>query len=283
MPPTTTTDRAALIGELKRKAKFLRVNAIALNNRTMHAGGAFSSADIVAVMFYHALRLDPSNPKWEDRDIYINSRGHACEPVYVAMADLGFFAWDDLEQIEDFGCHLHGLTATTTPGIEVSMGSLGSGISVAVGMALGLRAQKRPGRVFITTGDGELQEGLTWEGALSAGKYGLDNLIATVDRNKYQSNDRGTETVMPLEPLEDKFRAFGWATTRIDGHDIEQLVDAVDSVPLTKGKPSIIIADTVKGKGVSFLEQAHNHCGRFGRDMDPALLEQAIRELEESA
>ncbi len=226
------------------------------------------------------LRIDPKNPKWEDRDVFINSRGHACEPLYVAMADLGFFPWEDLERVEEFGCHLHGLSASTTPGIEVSMGSLGTSISIGTGMALSLRTQGRPGRVFIVTGDGELQEGLTWEGALTAGKYGVDNLVVIVDRNKYQSNDRGTETVMPLEPLDDKFRAFGFAVTRIDGHDMRQIVDTLESVPLQTGKPTCIIADTIKGKGVSFLESDHVHCGRFGRDYDPALLDQAIAEVQ---
>ncbi|MAE65063.1 MAG: hypothetical protein CMJ18_12405 [Phycisphaeraceae bacterium] len=280
MPPSTTSAREALIDRLERKARFLRVNALALNNRTLHAGGALSSADLVAVLYYHVLRVDSANPQWEDRDVFINSRGHACEPVYVALADLGFFPWDDLHGIEDFGSHLHGLSATTTPGVEVSMGSLGTGISIATGMALSLRTQGRPGRVYVVTGDGELQEGLSWEGALSAGKYGVDNLVVIVDRNRYQSSDRGTETVMPLEPLEDKFRAFGFATCAIDGHDLGHIVDALDRVPLESGRPTCIIANTVKGKGVSFLESGHVHCGRFGRDYDAALLQRAIDELD---
>lgn len=278
--PRTAAERNALIQQLKHKAKFLRINALALNNRTMHAGGALSSTDIFTVLFYHVLRLDPANPQWPDRDIFINSRGHACEPIYIAMADLGFFPWDDLKSAEDFGCHLHGLTATTTPGIEFSMGSLGTGISVAVGAALGLRVLKRPGRVYIVTGDGETQEGMYWEGAMSAGHYGVDNLVVIVDRNHYQSNDRGTENVMRIEPLDDKFKAFGFAVRRIDGHDLGALVDTIEAAPFEKGKPSVIIADTIKGKGVSFLENGHIHCGRFGRDYNPALLEQALRELE---
>jgi len=280
MTPTTSTERDARIAALKTKAKFLRVNALALNNRTLHLGGALSSADILAVLFYDVLRLDPQNPTWSERDIFINSRGHACEPLYVAMADLGFFPWQDLEQIEDFGCHLHGLSATTTPGIEVSMGSLGAGISVATGMALGLRTQGRTGRVFLLSGDGELQEGLSWEGALCAGKYGPENLTVIVDRNRYQSNDRGTETVMPLEPLVEKFVAFGFAVRRLNGHDIGQILDALEALPFERGHPSCIIADTIKGKGVSFLESGHIHCGRFGRDLDHQLLDQGLAELE---
>ena len=264
---------------MEQKARFLRAHALALNNRTLHAGGALSSADLLAVLFYHVLRIDPANPRWVDRDVFINSRGHACEPLYVAMADRGFFPWADLADIEDFGCHLHGLSATTTPGIEVSMGPLGTGIAVATGMALSLRTQGRPGRVFVLTGDGELQEGLSWEGALAAGKYGVENLVVIIDRNRYQSNNRGTETVMPLEPLDDKFRAFGFAVDRIDGHDMDAIVTTLESAPLQPGKPSCIIADTVKGKGVSFLASEHVHCGRFGRDLDPTLLEQALDEV----
>ncbi len=277
------TDRSELVKHLAEKARFLRINALALNNRTLHAGGALSSSDLLAVLFYHILRIDPQNPDWADRDVFINSRGHACEPLFVAMADLGFFPWDDLQNIEEAGCHLHGLSATTTPGVEISMGSLGTGISIASGMALSMRTQQRPGRVYIITGDGELQEGLSWEGALTASKYGLENLVVIVDRNKYQSNDRGTEQVMPLEPLDDKFRAFGFAVRRIDGHDIGQVVEALEAAPLASGKPTCIIADTIKGKGVSFLESGHIHCGRFGRDIDPELLNQAISELETDA
>lgn len=265
---------------LAEKARFLRINALALNNRTLHAGGALSSADLLAVLFYHTLKLRPAEPGWPDRDIFINSRGHACEPLYVAMADLGFFPWEDLNSIEDDGSHLHGLSATTTPGIEFSLGSLGAGLSLATGAALGQRQLRRPGRVYILTGDGEIQEGMYWEATMTAGHYHLDNLVVIVDRNRYQSNDRGTERVMGLEPLDAKFEAFGFAVTRIDGHDIGAIVDALDKLPIQQGKPSAIIADTIKGKGVSFLESSHVHCGRFGRDYDAVMLEQALAELE---
>jgi transketolase len=273
-------ERAALVSRLRAKAKFLRYEALKLNNRTLHAGAALSSADIIACLFYHVLRIDPKNPAWTERDIFINSRGHACEPLYVAMADLGFFPWKDLEQVEDFGSHLHGLTATTTPGIEFSTGALGTGLSLAVGAALAQRVQKRPGRVVIVTGDGELQEGLFWESAMAANHYRLDNLVVIVDRNGYQSNDRGTETVMRLEPLEARFAAFGFETRRVNGHDPDALLSALETLPLMTGHPSVIIADTVKGKGVSFLESGHIHCGRFGRDFDFSLLEKALKELE---
>ncbi len=195
------------------------------------------------------LRIDPKNPAWTERDIFINSRGHACEPLYVAMADLGFFPWKDLEQVEDFGSHLHGLTATTTPGIEFSTGALGTGLSLAVGAALAQRVQKRPGRVVIVTGDGELQKGLFWESAMAANHYRLDNLVVIVDRNGYQSNDRGTETVMRLEPLDARFAAFGFETRRVNGHAPEELLSALETLPLMTGHPSGIIADHGERQG----------------------------------
>lgn len=278
-----TEPRDQLVARLREKARFLRYEGLKLNNRTLHAGAALSSADIVACLFYSYLRLDPRNPAWADRDIFINSRGHACEPLYVAMADRGFFPWADLAQVEDFGCHLHGLSATTTPGIEFSTGALGTGISLAVGAALAQRVQQRPGRVVIVTGDGEIQEGLFWEAVMAASHFALDNLLVIVDRNWFQSNDRGTETVMRLEPLDERFRAFGFATSRVDGHDTAAILASLDAAPLGGGKPVVIIADTVKGKGVSFLESGHIHCGRFGRDFDLALLDEALAELEPPA
>ncbi len=272
--------RSAQIKKIKEKAKFLRLNTLALNNRTLHAGAALSSADIIATLFYQVLNLDPENPQCKQRDIFINSRGHACEPIYVALADRGFFDWDDLTKIEDEGCHLHGLTATSTPGIEFSTGSLGSGLALGVGVALGHRVLQRPGRVYVVTGDGELQEGLIWEAAMSAGHYRLHNLILIVDRNGYQIDNRGTEEVMGLEPLEDKFTAFRFAVQRVDGHDIDQLLTAIETAHQESDRPSVIIADTVKGKGVSFFEADHVHCGRFGRDLDVALYQKAIDELQ---
>lgn len=277
-PPAPADEQ--LVARLRERARFLRYEGLRLNNRTLHAGAALSSADIIACLFYHFLRIDPRNPAWPDRDVFINSRGHACEPLYVAMADLGYFPWEDLARVEDFGCHLHGLSATTTPGIEFSTGALGTGLSLAVGAALALRAQRRPGRVVIVTGDGEIQEGLFWEAVMAASHFRLDNLLVIVDRNWFQSNDRGTETVMQLEPLHERFAAFGCAVRRVDGHDISALLSALAPLPAAVGKPTVIIADTVKGKGVSFLESGHIHCGRFGRDFDLQLLDKALAELE---
>lgn len=275
-----TTEQQQLIEYLKVKATYLRQRGLAINGRTLHAGAALSSADIIATLFYHVLKINPQNPQWQERDIFINSRGHACEPIFVALADLGFFPADDLNHAEEGGCHLHGLTATTTPGIEYSCGSLGQGLSLGVGTALAHCALKKPGRVFVVTGDGEWQEGSCWESLMCAAHYKLEKLTVIMDRNHFQSNDRGTENVMCLEPLSEKFAAFNWGVRRINGNSIEELVNATGTLPIETGKPSMIVADTTKGKGVSFLEGEHNHCGRFGRDKESALFAQALQELE---
>ena len=273
----------SLTERLKERGNYLRRRGLAINSRTLHAGATLSSADIVAVLFYHTLRLDSGNPDWVDRDYYVHSRGHGCEPVYAAMADLGFFGMAELEHVEEWGSNLHGLAATTTPGIEFSCGSLGQGLSLGVGTALGLRALKRPGRVFVLSGDGECQEGSVWEAAMAASHYKLKHLTLVIDRNGYSSGQRGTEAGMALEPLDERFLAFGFGVRRVDGHDLEALVTAFDSLPFRPGAPSAIIADTVKGKGVSFCETGHVHCGRFGRDFDSQLLAQALKELEEAS
>ena len=280
MIPKADVSADELIAHLKDRANFLRRRGLAINSRTLHAGAALSSADVVAVLFYHTLRLDPSNPDWVDRDYYVHSRGHGCEPVYAALADRGFFGMGELDHVEEWASNLHGLAATTTVGIEFSCGSLGQGLSLGVGTALGLRAMKRPGRVFVLSGDGECQEGSVWEAAMAASHYKLDRLTLIVDRNRYASGQRGTEAVMALEPLDERFRAFGFGVRRVDGHDVEALVEACDALPFTPGSPSVIIADTVKGKGVSFFEVGHVHCGRFGRDFDSQLLSDALKELE---
>ena len=283
-PPRSSAhqDRVQLIEYLRERAKFLRVKGLFTNNRTLHSGACLSSADIIASLFYYFLKLDPRKRNSPDRDVFINSRGHACEPIYVGLADLGYFPEEDLDHVEEGGCHLHGLTATTTPGIEFSCGSLGQGLSLAVGMALGKQAQGHAGKVCIVTGDGECQEGNLWEAAMAASHYKLDRLTVIVDRNGYQSNDRGTENIMSLEPLDERFAAFGFSVQRVDGHDMEKLVQALDRLPFAPGKPSAIIADTGKGHGVSLFENGNlqfGHCGRFGRDFPPALFPQALEEL----
>ena len=268
-----------LIERLEDKAKFLRWRSVEMNIRTAHPGGALSSADIFTVLYYHTLRVDPENPSWPDRDVLINSRGFACEPLYVALADLGFFPESDLAMAEEMGSHMHGMSATTTPGVEFSGGSLGHGLGFGVGVALGKRARGLDGRVMVLTGDGEIQEGANWEAAMAAGHYKLENFVWIVDRNRYQTSARGTEDTMSLEPLHTKMEAFGFAARRINGHDIGELVDTLEALPLESNRPSAVICDTVKGKGVSFFEENRTHAGRFGRNLDTALQDAAIKEV----
>ena len=268
-----------LLTKLEEKGRFLRWRSIEMNIRTAHPGGALSSADIFAVLYYHVLDLDPKDPAWPHRDVLINSRGFACEPLYVALADIGFFPESDLDSAEEIGSHMHGMSSTTTPGVEFSGGSLGHGLGFGVGVALGKRAQSLRGRVIAFTGDGEIQEGANWEAAMAAGHYGLENFVWLVDRNRFQTSARGTEDTMSLEPLHTKMEAFGFAVRRIDGHDVGALVETFDALPFESDSPSAIICDTVKGKGVSFFEENRTHAGRFGRNLDFELQTAAIKEV----
>lgn len=215
-----------------------------------HTGGSLSEADILTVLFYGVMRLDSSNPKWDDRDRFILSKGHSVEAYYVILADLGFFPVEELKTFCAYGSRLIGHPNNKVPGVEANSGALGHGLSVGVGMALSAKLSQKDYRTFVLMGDGELAEGSVWEAAMAASKYRLDNLTAIVDRNTLQISG-GTETVMPLEPLADKWRAFGFDVREADGHDYVQLQDALRK---HSNKPALVIARTVKGKGVSFME-----------------------------
>jgi transketolase len=222
--------------------------------RASHVGTCLSAADLIAVLYGRFLRVDPARPDWPDRDRFILSKGHGGAAVYAVLAERGFFPASWLEHYCADGSKLAGHIAHHgVPGVELSTGSLGHGLPIACGMALGARREGRPYRVWVLLSDGECDEGSNWEAILFAGHHRLDNLVALVDYNKIQSFGAVTE-VLELEPLVDKWRAFGWAVRRIDGHDHEQIAEALSAVPLEAGRPSVIIADTVKGKGVSFME-----------------------------
>jgi transketolase len=219
-----------------------------------HIGSALSAADVLAVLYGEVLRFDPASPKWPDRDRFILSKGHACTALYAALAESGYFPVEKLDSFYADGSPLVGhATHKNMPGVEVSTGSLGHGLPLAVGMAL---AGKRDGlgyRVFCLVSDGECNEGSTWEPALFAPQHQLDNLVTIVDYNKIQSLGR-VEDVIDLAPLGEKWRAFGWATEELDGHDTTALRSALERVPHQTGKPTCIVAHTIKGKGVSFME-----------------------------
>ena len=220
-----------------------------------HPGGSLSATDIIATLYFGHMRVDPDNPRWEDRDRLVLCKGHAAPALYAALAIRGFFPEEELLTVRKLGSRLQGHPCmNTTPGVDMSTGSLGQGLSVANGMALAGRLDGRDYYVYAVMGDGELQEGQVWEAAMSAAHYGLDHVVAFVDHNGLQI-DGANDDVMRVGPIADKFRAFGWNVIELaDGHDLEALDDAVVRAKASVGKPTAIVCETVKGKGVSFME-----------------------------
>ncbi len=237
-------------------AKRIRLKTIRMVDaaRSSHIGSAFSMADLLAVLYSKILRIDPNRPDWPERDRFILSKGHACAPLYAALAERGFFPAEWLNGFYQDGSRLPGhATHVGVPGVEVSTGSLGHGLPLACGMAIAGKRDGKASRVFALLSDGECDEGSTWEAILFAPHHRLDNLIAIVDYNKIQSLGTVKE-VLDLEPFAAKWRAFGWAVQEIDGHNFEQIEQALTNIPSEPGKPTCVIAHTVKGKGVSFME-----------------------------
>ncbi len=223
-------------------------------SNTSHIGSCLSVADIVAVLYGAILRINPENPEWPDRDRFILSKGHAAAAVYAVLAEADFFPVSWLDRFCRNGQPLAGhVTANGVPGVEVSTGSLGHGLPIGCGMALAAKRESHDWRVFVLLSDGECDEGSVWEAALFAPHHGLDNLVVIVDYNKIQSFGR-VEDVLGLEPFADKWRDFNWAVSEIDGHDVGALEQAFNAVPRHTGRPTVVIAHTIKGKGVSFME-----------------------------
>jgi transketolase len=253
----------ARIEELKEKARRLRIDIIRMLHRSKsgHTGGSLSVIDMLTVLYYYKMSHDPKNPKWEGRDRLVLSKGHAAPAQYVALADCGYFPKEDLKMLRQLGGHLQGHPDSKgTPGIEVCTGSLGQGLSMAVGMALALRLDKSKNRVYAVLGDGELQEGQVWEAAMAASHYRLDNLCILIDANGLQI-DGEVAKVMGVEPITGKFNSFGCHVIEIDGHNVEAIAKALDDAESIKGKPVAIVARTVKGKGVSFFENKASYHG----------------------
>ena len=253
-----------LIKELEGKAKILRRDAIEMMKAGEFGwvGGSFSQADIITALYFHRMKHDHKNPEWEDRDRLIVSKAHCCETVYAALGEMGYFPREEFSSYGKLGATLQAHTERAVPGVEYSGGSLGQGLSFAVGEALAARigAPKdqsgRPMphyRVFCILGDGECDEGQVWEAAMAAAHYKIDKLTAFVDHNEFQSSGTVSER-MGLEPLAEKWRAFGWDAVEIDGHNFLQILNALDEADNHKKQPSMIILNTVKGKGVSFME-----------------------------
>ncbi|HEV7416483.1 MAG TPA: transketolase [Tianweitania sediminis] len=263
---------------LADRAKFVRLETLRLTRiaGAGHYSSTFSAAELFAALYYGHLRLDPQNPKWEDRDRFVLSKGHAAIGLYPVLADLGFYSpskLDDFTRLGSaFGDHPD---MKKIPGIDFSSGSLGHGLSVALGMALAGRMGKRDYRTYCMLGDGELNEGQIWEAAMAAGHFQLQGLVGIIDRNQL-SIDGPTEKVMSVEPLADRFTAFGWDVTRIDGHDLSAIMNTLSGLkPAGTGRPQMIIADTVKGKGVKYMELSLDwHVGNLvGADYDDAWAE----------
>jgi transketolase len=251
------------IEELKEKARRLRVDIVRTLHRSKsgHTGGSLSVIDILTVLYGYKMSHNPQDPKWAGRDRLVLSKGHAAPAQYVALADCGYFPKEDLKMLRQLGGHLQGHPDSKgTPGIEVCTGSLGQGLSMAVGMALALRLDSSSSRVYAVLGDGELQEGQVWEAAMAAAHYRLDNLCIIIDANGLQI-DGEVAKVMGVEPLAGKFGAFGCHVIEIDGHDIGAIAKALDDAEGIKGQPVAIVARTVKGKGVSFFENKASYHG----------------------
>jgi transketolase len=266
------------IEQLQEKSRLLRINILKMINLagSGHPGGSLSAIDILCVLFNNILRHNSSTPCWDKRDRFILSKGHACPALYAVLADCGYFPEHELFGLRKFGCRLQGHPCMdNTPGLEASTGSLGQGLSIAAGIALGEKSDHVGYRVYAMMGDGELQEGQIWEAAMTAGHYQLDNLCGIVDSNKLQI-DGSVERVMNIEPLRNKWLAFNWHVIEIDGHNFQQIENAFLEAENQKGKPTVIIAHTVKGKGVSFME---GEAGWHGVAPNQEQLEKALVEL----
>lgn len=244
-----------------------------------HPGGSLSSADIVTALYFQVMSHRPAEPRWPERDRFILSKGHCAPILYAALARSGYFPVDDLLNLRKIDCHLQGHPdMNKTVGVEISSGSLGQGLSISIGMALAMRLDGLPGHVFTLLGDGESQEGEVWEAVMAGAHFGLGNLTAIVDANGLQI-DGFTKDIMNVEPLPAKYEAFGWTAREIDGHDMEQIMDALAWSRQISG-PAAIIARTVKGKGVSFME---NQAGWHGKAPTEEQRDQAVEELREQA
>ena len=246
----------AEIAKLVDTARLLRRDVVDTVYRAKdgHPSPALSIADIVSALFFKILRLDPQNPQWEDRDRFILSKGHACPVLYAALARRGYFSLDELPGLRSLGSCLQGHPCMRkTPGIDMTSGSLGNGVSIGVGMALAGKYLEKDFYTYVITGDGELEEGIIWEAAMSAAKHKLDNLIVFVDNNGLQSGGKIGD-VSGILPILDKWQAFQWHCQEIDGHNMEEILGAVEKAKAAKGKPSMILCHTVKGKGIPYME-----------------------------
>ena len=268
--PRTTSEMRELAKDVRRD--ILTMTAAADSG---HPGGSLSSVEILVALYFNFLRHDPANPKWIERDRFIESKGHACPVLYSVLARCGYFPLEELMTFRRLNSRLQGHAHIKTPGVEMSAGSLGQGLSFGIGAALAAKLDSRDSSVFVLLGDGELEEGQIWEAAMAAPFYKLGNLTAIIDRNRIQ-NDRFTSEVMQLEPLADRWEAFGWKVLEVNGHDFDEILPALQTTKNSEDQPIVVIAHTVKGKGVSFME---NNPEFHGKAPNKDQLEQALQEL----
>lgn len=266
------------IKHLEEKAKQIRRLIIEMLAKagSGHPGGSLSATDLITALYFSVLKHNSKDPKWPDRDRFHMSKGHCCPLWYAVLAESGYFSVDELWTLRQLGSILQGHPDRRTPGIDVASGSLGQGLSVSLGMSLAAKLDKKDYRVYCLLGDGEIQEGNVWEAAMACAHFKSDNICAILDYNGFQIDGKVCE-VMNLEPVAAKWKAFGWHAMEIDGHNMKEILSAFDEAKKVKGKPSIIIAHTVKGKGVTFME---NVCDFHGRAPTKDEAEKALKELE---
>jgi len=271
-------DTEPKVRELETKAKQIRRLIIQMLAQagSGHPGGSLSATDLITALYFSLLRHNPKDPKWPDRDRFHMSKGHCCPLWYAVLAEAGYFSKDKLSTLRKMGSMLQGHPDRRTPGVDAASGSLGQGLSVALGMSLAAKIDKRDYRIYVLLGDGEIQEGNVWEAAMACSHYKCDNLCAMLDYNGFQIDGK-IKDIMNLEPVVAKWQAFGWHTIEIDGHNMEQILSAYAEAKTIKGKPSIIIAHTIKGKGVSFMENVVDFHGRAPTKEEA---EKALKELE---
>ena len=263
---------------LNEIANVIRKDIVSMicKSKSGHPGGSLSAVEILTALYFDQMNIDPTNPKMEDRDRFVLSKGHAAPALYATLSERGYFDKEELNHLRQIGSMLQGHPdMKKIPGVEMSTGSLGQGFSVACGMAMAAKLDNAPWNVYALLGDGEVQEGIIWEAAMSAAHYKLDNMIAFLDYNGLQI-DGDVESVMNINPIEDKFKTFGWNVITIDGHDFDQIFAALDMAKYTVDKPTMIIAKTIKGKGVSFME---NQASWHGSAPSEEQLQQALSEL----
>ena len=268
-----------VIEEMSATANLLRRHVIKMTYAagSGHPGGSLSAADMMAVLYFHELRIDPSRPDWPDRDRFILSKGHACPILYAALAERGFFPVQDLNKLRHISSHLQGHPdMRKTPGVDMTAGPLGNGLAAGVGIALGARITGRDFRTYVMVGEGCLQEGCNWEAAMMSGFHRLGNLTVLIDYNRSQVDGK-SDDILGLDPLVDKWRAFNWAVREIDGHDIEQILDGIEWARSIENAPQVLIAHTVKGRGVSFMENVPRWHGT--QPPTPEELQMALDEL----